>query len=154
MYKTSTQSNRYCKTTVQKVWGAKSKKKFVCRVSDADTRHITEFAECRKVTLGIYVGLPSVVFWHLAYRWVCRVLTCDTQQNDNGGRRCYPDMKLPCVYFLPSAGTRRTQLCREFCVCRVSSSGHSANMLFAECPKSCPRQSWGHSATYVFPVVN
>ena len=62
MYKTSTQSNRYCKTTVQKVWGAKSKKKIVCRVSDADTRHITEFAECRKVTLGIDVGLPSVVF--------------------------------------------------------------------------------------------
>ena len=48
MYKTSTQSNRYCKTTVQKVWGAKSKKNL--------------FAECRKVTLGIDVGLPSVVF--------------------------------------------------------------------------------------------
>jgi len=61
MYKTSTQSNMYCKTTLQKVWGAKSKKN-VCRVSDADTRYITEFAECRKVTLGIDVGLPSVVF--------------------------------------------------------------------------------------------
>ena len=61
MYKTSTQSNRYCKTTVQKVWGQNKKKEIVCRVSDVDTRHITAFTECRKVTLGIDVGLPSVV---------------------------------------------------------------------------------------------
>ena len=45
-----------------KKFGGQNKKKFVCRVSDADTRHITAFAECRKVTLGIDVGLPSVVF--------------------------------------------------------------------------------------------
>ena len=40
MYKTSTQSNKYCKTTVQKVWEVKSKKKKL-------------FAECHILTLGI-----------------------------------------------------------------------------------------------------
>ena len=38
----------------KKFGGAKSKKKM--------------FAECQKVILGIDVCLPSVVFWHSAYR--------------------------------------------------------------------------------------
>ena len=64
MYKTSTQSNRYCKTIVQKVW--EEKKTIVCRVSYSDTRHIVGFAECYTLTLGIYVGLPCVNGWHSA----------------------------------------------------------------------------------------
>jgi hypothetical protein len=49
--------------------------------------------------------------------------------------------------------TRQNPLCRVLGLCRRSFTWHTANMLFAECPRKCSRQMSRQSATSLFPVV-
>jgi hypothetical protein len=79
MYKTSTQSNRYCLSTVQKVGGQNPKKKL--------------FAESQKETLGKHASLLCARRMTLGKAQVCWVPEGDTRQTLNGGRRCALEMR-------------------------------------------------------------
>ena len=123
-------------TKFAECWGSGTRRKTLCRVPDVCTRQNFTFTKCLHLALGKDLTLLA------------------TLTPAHGGRACWARAR-----FLPSAGPaalgkdqslpsallcRRPALgevwaCRVPRFCRVPAVWHSANLVFAKCPRSGTR---------------